>query len=123
MASGGYMYRASHRLRINRVINRVEYSGSGRKIEFRSCLHKLPCELYLVKFPVRVRQLASEVGNENFKHCTEIFDGFAPFSPLYLDFRRKAHLLNEQTFIPGERRGFGLLLLGVGDFIKLKLLS
>ena len=65
MASGRYVYRASHWLRIDRVINRVEYSWRIRQFESWNRVGKLPSELDFVKFRIGIGDFTSEVGYED----------------------------------------------------------
>ena len=64
-ASGRYVYRASHCLRIDYVIGRSEYAARGRQAHYRAVVCISPCELDGVKFLVAVLYLTGAVGDED----------------------------------------------------------
>ena len=72
VASGRDMYRASHWLRIDWVINRVEDAFRVRQFESGYRVGKLPSELDCVKFRVGIGDFRGEVCDENWEHCLEV---------------------------------------------------
>ena len=71
-ASGRYVYRASHRLRVNRVELAVEYAGSLGHRDIRQIISEAPCKLDGVKFIIAIRDFGSEVRNQDWAHGVKV---------------------------------------------------